>query len=238
MQELELPLIEVIQETPSIKSFKFSLQGRKLSFNPGQYMIMDLKVADPKGNTRLFSISSAPLENFLMFSTKISDSNFKQKLNSLKIGEKVKLQGPLGRFTLQEDIFKKTVMIAGGIGITPFRSMIKFALNSVPGLKIVLLYSNKTPDEIAFKKEFEELASTHAENFSLVNTITQPEEALEWIGRIGRIDETLIKEFVEDLNEAIFYVCGPPKMVEAMVSLLKEMQIPSTNIKFEKFVGY
>ena len=136
---LDLPLIEAKQETPDVKSIKLGLRER-IDYKPGQYMTVELDVDDPEnGNSRPLSIASSPTENFLLFSTKISQTLFKQKLNSLKAGDKVKLKGPMGIFTLKEDA-KEIVLLGGGIGITPFRDMIKYSADEKLPIKITLLY--------------------------------------------------------------------------------------------------
>src|SRR3989344_1620908 len=101
----ELPVIETRQETPDVKSVKLSLNGNRFDYKPGQYMRLELDVHDPEnGNTRPLSIASSPTEDFLLFSTKISQSLFKQKFSSVGIGDKIKIKGPMGIFTLKEDV--------------------------------------------------------------------------------------------------------------------------------------
>src|SRR3989344_7655381 len=118
----EFTVIETRQETPDVKSIK--LDG-KIDYKPGQYMMVELETGDEE-NTHPLSIASSPTEEFLLFSTKISQSSFKQKFNSLKVGDKVKIKGPMGIFVLNENA-KEIIFLGGGIGITPFRDMIKYA---------------------------------------------------------------------------------------------------------------
>ncbi|MBS3114972.1 xylene monooxygenase [Candidatus Woesearchaeota archaeon] len=232
---LELPVIETKQETPDVKSVKLGFDGQKFDYKPGQYMMMELDVDDPeKGNTRPLSIASSPTEDFLLFSTKISQSLFKQKYNSLRIGNKVKLKGPMGVFVLKEDA-KEIIFLGGGIGITPFRDMIKYASDKKLPVKITLIYSNKTPDDIVYKDEWNVFERENP-NFKVIHTITQ--EGTDWQGRTGRIDEAMIREFSSDINNTIYYICGPLGMVDSLSNLLKTMNIPLQNIKIEKFVGY
>ena len=231
---IKLPVIETKQETPDVKSIRLGLR-EKFEYSPGQYMMMELDVNDPdKGNTRPLSIASSPTENFLLFSTKISNSPFKQKFNSLKIGDKVKLKGPMGIFTLKEDA-KEVVFLGGGIGITPFRDMIKYSCDKKLPIKLTLLYSNKNPADICYKDEWP-IFEKENKNLRVIHTIT--ENATNWSGRTGRINEAMIKEFCNDFNNALFYICGPPGMVDGLSNLLKIMNVPQSNIKIEKFVGY
>src|SRR3989338_4049309 len=224
---LELPVIETKQETPDVKSIKLSFDGQRLDYKPGQYMMMELDVVDlEKGNTRPLSIASSPMENFLLFSTKISQSAFKQKFNSLKVGDKVRLKGPMGIFILQENP-KNIVFLGGGIGITPFRTMIKYSGDKKLPIKLTLLYSNKTTADICYKDEWEVFQKQNPK-LKVVHTIT---DDVSWQGRKGRINEAMIREFCNDLNSTLFYICGPPGMVDGLSNLLKTMSIPSQNIK-------
>src|SRR3989338_4685374 len=138
----ELPVIETKQETPDVKSIKLELK-EKFDYKPGQYVIVEFDIEDSE-NTRSLSLASSPTEDFLLFSTKISQSAFKQKFNSLKIGDTVKIMGPMGMFVLKEDA-KEIVFLGGGIGITPFSDMIKYACDKKLQIKMTLLYSNRTP---------------------------------------------------------------------------------------------
>lgn len=239
IKKLELEVMENKKITLDVQAIKLDLGGNDFAYKPGQYVNMTLEVEnDPKGNTRQFSIASSPTEDFLMFATKISDSPFKQKFSKLEKGDVVKVRGPFGQFILEEDPNKQHVMLSGGIGITPLRAMIKYATDKKLPLKIVLLYSNKTPEEIAFSEEFEKWEKQN-ENLKIVNTITRPEESKEkWEGKTGRIDDRMIREFVPDFKKAEFYVVGPPGMVDAMVDILEEMKISEEQINVEHFTGY
>jgi len=230
IQNLELHVIETKQETPTIKSIK--LEKNNFDYKPGQYAMTDLETGDDE-SVHPLSIASSPTENFLMFSTKISGSSFKKKFDWLKPGDKVKIKGPIGIFTLNES-FKNIVFLGGGIGITPFRNMIKYATDKKLPINLTLIYSNKTPDEICYREEWS-IFEKQNPNLKVINTITEDQL---WQGRKGRIDEGLIKEFCDDLSNTLFYICGPPAMVEGLSQLLKSMNIPQQNIKIEKFAGY
>ncbi len=227
---LELPVIETKQETPTVKSIK--LEKSNFDYKPGQYAMMELETGDDE-DIRSLSIASSPTENFLLFSTKISNSSFKQKFNSLKVGDKIKIKGPMGIFVLNEST-RDIVFLGGGIGITPFRNMIKYATDKKLLIKMTLLYSNRTPEEICYKNEWD-LWQEQNPNLKVINTITGDPT---WNGRKGRIDEQMIKEFYDDLNSTSFYICGPPAMVDGLSQLLKSMNVPQSNIKIEKFAGY
>lgn len=236
---LELVLQEIKNESPFAKTFKFGLNHQELTHQAGQYLTIDLPVDDPRGKRRPFTISSSPTEKgFVTVTTRIGPSPFKQTLSSLEAGTKISAKAPFGNFVLPPDTSKPVVMLAGGIGITPFRSMIKFACDTKLPLSITLLYSNRTPDDIPFKTECDILCNLN-HYFKPIYTITEAESsAAKWNGLVGFIDEKMIRENVSDLENSIFYVCGPPVMVEAMQETLKRMEIPDERIRIEKFSGY
>ena len=228
MMNHELTIIKVRYETHDIFSTYFF---KNLDYKPGQYLMLELDVEDPEGNTRPLSIASSPTEDFVLISTKIRETPFKQKLVTLKAGDKVKAMGPMGNFLLKEDA-KDIVFLGGGIGITPFRDMIKYATDKKLPIKMTLLYSNKTPSDICYKDEWP-LFEEQNLNLKVVHTIT---DDTSWEGRKGRINEPLIREFSSE--NTLFYICGPPAMVAGLFELLKIMNVPISNIKMEKFAGY
>jgi len=230
LQNLEFPIIETKQETPTVKTIK--LEKNNLDYKPGQYVMMQLETGDGD-NIRPLSIASSPTEDFLLFSTKISESSFKKKYNELKVGNKVKIKGPMGIFILDENA-KNIIFLGGGIGITPFRDMIKYATDKRLQTKLTLLYSNRTSDEICYKDEWD-LWQKQNPNLKVINTITDDPN---WQGRKGRINEQMIREYCDDSNKTLFYICGPPAMVEGLSQLLNAMNVPQQDIKIEKFVGY
>ena len=227
----ELEVTKVKYETHDVFSTYFSRDN--FDYKPGQYVILELDVEDLEGNTRPLSIASSPTEGFILLSTKIRDTPFKQKLIALKPGDKVKVKGPMGMFTLKEDA-KEIVFLGGGIVITPFRDMIKYAADRKLAIKLALLYSNKTAADIVYKDEWEAFQRQNP-SLKVVHTIT---DDASWQGRKGRINEAMIKEFCSDINNAIFYICGPPGMVEGLSNLLRTMQVPKQNVGIEKFAGY
>ena len=161
-----------------------------------------------------------------MFSTRIRDSPYKKRLSTLEKGTKVKFRGPEGQFVLHEDYSKPAVFLSGGIGVTPFRSMIKYATDMQLPVKIIMFDSNKDRNNILFKKEFDEWASMN-KNLTIIYTISEEDSqhqeqsplstSNDWKGEYGRIDKTMILKYVDSslLNNSIFYICGPPGMLKA-----------------------
>ncbi|HEX2238000.1 MAG TPA: FAD-dependent oxidoreductase [Gammaproteobacteria bacterium] len=227
-------------ETRSVVTFTFELESG-IEYQPGQYVTVQLAgVEDPQGPRRPFSLSSSPTEGRrLSITTRMTDSPFKIRLNELSERgalDELKMRGPMGEFTL--DTERAAVMIAGGIGITPFRSMLRCAADRGLGLQVALIYSNSTPAEIVFKRELDDIARRWR-HLMIVYTITRPAEAKNWAGKTGRIDADLIREHARALNTPLYYVCGSPAMVEGMSRLIKEeLGIAAEDLHAEKFTGY
>jgi glycine betaine catabolism B len=262
--QFELTLLEKDKvEGTDVTSFKFSKQndhqGREdkqpptpplLDYIAGQFAFFDIGGVynDPKGPIRHFTISSSPTENFIMFSTRIRDSPYKKRLSTLEEGAKVKVRGPEGQFVLHQDYSKPAVFLSGGIGVTPFRTMIKYATDKQLPVKIVMFDSNRNRNNILFKKEFDDWAKIN-KNLKIIYTISddeQHEQSLsttnDWKGEYGRINKAMILKYLDGnvLNNSIFYICGPPGMLKAMQALLQEddLNIPKERIKVEEFTGY
>ena len=216
MQEIIATVAEVIKETPTVKTIKFE---EFFPFRSGDHLF----VAEQKP----LSISSSPTEGFLQITKKITDSEFSRNLNSLQVGDKLTIEGPLRSFPFSEQ--RNALMLSGGIGITPLRSMIKYAFDKELPIRIVLLYSNKEAKDIPF---FGDMQSMINDNIKIIHTLTEG----SWQGRQGRIDEKMIREF--QIENPIYYSCGPPKMVEVMTEILRKIGIDEDNIKIENFTGY
>jgi ferredoxin-NADP reductase len=178
-----------------------------------------------------------------LISTRIRDTQYKQKLASLKEGAKILVWGPEGDFVLHDDYSKPAVFLSGGIGVTPFRSMIKYATDKQLPIKITMFDSNKNQQNILYKEEFDRWAEQN-KNFKVIYAVTEEEqEAINsnWSGERGRIGKLMLERHLSkgEIGNAIFYICGPPGMLKAMQELLqKEMQIPKDRFKVEAFTGY
>ncbi len=213
-------------------SFRFN-KPEGLNCFAGQYMIVTLK-SEGKELREPFTISSSPTErDYLEMTKKLTGHQFSNALESLKEGDKVSIEAPFGNFTFKGE-YDRLAMLAGGIGITPLRCMIRYATDEKLDTKITLIYSNRFEDEIVFKNELEEMQKQNR-NLKVVYTITKPSE--KWNGYRGRIDKKMIQKEIPDYMDRVFYICGSPKMVEAMVAMLKEMNIPDRQIKREYFPG-
>ena len=212
------------------------------SFIAGQYMEIGLKkmlYADEKKDHREFSIASSPNDKgMLMIATRMRGSAFKRSLAEMPLGNEVKAEGPHGSFTLHENPNLKAAFIAGGIGITPIRSMVKYAAEEKLPHAITLLYSNRTPEVAPFLDDLQKWAAENP-NFRFVPTITDMQSAKKpWNGRTRRIDAAFLKETLGDGGNTIFYVVGPPGMVQGVTEALKEFGASRDDIRFEEFTGY
>jgi len=248
-------------EGTDIMSFRFSKQNEQqegdqgngkssLDYKAGQYAFFDIGGVnnDPKGPIRHFTISSSPTEDFIMLSTRIRDTPYKKRLSSLEERAQVKVRGPQGNFVLHEDYSKPAIFLSGGIGVTPFRSMIKYATDRQLPIKIIMFDSNRDEKNILFKNEFDAFANSN-KNLRIIYTISEEEggqvreqiSSSKWEGERGRIDEAMLTKYLseDDIKNSIFYTCGPPGMLKAMQKLLQdELHIPNERIMIEEFTGY
>lgn len=209
----------------------------KIDYKPGQYMEWSLPHPDPdtRGIRRWFTISSSPSEDMILLTTRLAEksSSFKQALQRLKPGQELTAVNVDGDFTLPSDSTSRIIFIAGGIGITPFRSMIKYMLDTDTKRDITLFYGAKTPQDFVFK-EILDLAAKQG-----VNTIYVPTEAGQtWSGHKGYIDAKLIKQEVPDFKQAITYISGPEPMVRSFSKMLIKAGVPKQQIKHDDFPGY
>jgi len=234
-----LPFLDARRETPTATTFRFALQGSAFRYLPNQFVALILPdVSDPWGPARRFSLSSSPTEvDAIAITAKLTESPYKQRLASLQPGEIVEVRGPIGHFVL--DAKRPAVMIAGGVGISPFRGMVRYAADVGLPVPIRLLYSARVPEEFAFRGELDEIARARS-NVDIVYTVTRPDEsAAHWDGRTGRIDAAVVRAAARVLQDPVYYVCGTPDMVEGMVSLLlDDLAVPEDRLVVERFFGY
>lgn len=193
---------------------------------------------DDEGNTRTFSIASAPSDNELLFATRLRDTAFKRTLRKLQPGTKLKLDGPMGSFNLHKNPSKPAVFLAGGIGITPFRSIIREAARQKDPHQMFLFYSNRRPEDAAFMEELE-AAQKQNPNFHMIATMAEMEKSKKsWGGELGFIDAAMLKRHLASLNGPIYYIAGPPVMVAAMKDMLVKAGVDEDDVRAEDFPGY
>jgi len=226
----------IIDRTYNVKSVRFGLP-KPIEFQAGQFMFVTLNPG-AKELSHPLSISNSPTETgYVEFTKKVSDSEFSQALKLLKTGDEVRLKLPFGKFTLTPEV-KKVVYIAGGIGITPIRSMIKFATDSKLDTTLILFYSNHRPDDIVFRQDFVEMQKQNP-HLKVVHTITCPDPVKDWFGLRGYVNEEMIKNDTPDFQNFTYYLCGPPRMTEVIQLMLQDkLCLPPERIITEKFSGY
>jgi ferredoxin-NADP reductase len=227
----ETDVERLVQRTKNILSIRFA-KPNGFDYLAGQYIFITLGEGDAEV-TKHLTISSSPTENFLEITKRLTGHPFANALLSLKPGDNVRIKGPYGKFVLGDH--KKIGMLSGGIGITPLRSMIKYSTDKILSTSIILIYSNKNEDDIAFKDEFQEI-QRHNPNLKIINTITEPSRY--WNGSERRINSEMIKRYLPDYGERVFYISGPEKMVNAMLILLNDLEIPESQIRKEYFSGF
>ena len=239
-QKLVLKLKDRIQVAQDTYDFVFATPY-SLSFKPGKYMEWTLghKKIDSRGNRRYFTIASSPTEKReIRMGIKFypNGSSFKKKLLSMNAGEIIVASQLAGDFTIPRSKKKKLVFIAGGIGITPFRSMIKYLIDTKQKRDIVLLYSNKTPADIAYKNILDQAEKELG--IKIIYTVTDKIKPGTWQGRTGYIDTRMIVQEIPDYSERYFYLSGTHGMVTTFDSVLQEMGVGKSHIKKDFFPGF
>jgi len=201
------------------------------AFRPGQAITLFLADPPPEPNSRqrIFSLVSAPFEDELAVATRMREgSAFKRALKSLPPGAKLELKGPRGVMTLHEERSRAAVFIAGGIGITPFMSMLRQAAHDRLDRPLLLLCSNRRREDTPFLAELQALERQRG-SFRLMARMTDLD---------GFVDEAAIKRFVADAPAPVYYLAGPPAMVEAMKKLLRAAAVGDADVRSEQFYGY
>lgn len=233
-------IAQKIKIAPDMMDFLFVPEAR-LSFVPGQYMEWTLPHANPdsRGNRRYFTIASSPTEKEFRLGVKFYPNGSSYKKAMIGVDNKTPIVGAQlsGDFVLPKDQAQRLVFIAGGIGITPFRSMIKYLIDVKQTRPIVLFYVNKSAEEIVYEDVFNQ--AQRELGVKTVYTLTdQAKIPASWTGRRGRIDANMIAEEVPDFATRTFYLSGPHTMVTAYREILKGMGVAEKQIKTDFFPGF
>lgn len=228
--KFEARLTDKVDRAAGVRSYRF-VRPDDFSYVAGQFFFITLP---GDGSLRKpFSFSSSPTEDYLEFTTRLSGSDFKNALDELPLGRTPTIEGPYGRFTLR-DGDAKVVFLAGGIGITPLRSMTKYVTDESLDVDMVLIYSNRSEAGIAFREDFDEMSESA--KLKVVHCLSEASD--DWAGYRGRVTRDVIEAEVPDSRARTFYVCGPPGMVDGMRSVLAEMDLEAERIVVENFAGY
>jgi len=239
-EKLVMKLKNKVGAANSAYDFVFS-PARSLGFKPGQYLEWTLfhEKPDSRGMRRYFTIASSPTEKEIIMGVKFYEkpSSYKKALTSMDIGDTIVASQLAGDFTLPRNKNKKLVFVAGGIGVTPFRSMVKYLIDRNEKRDIVIFYSNKTMADIAYRDIFDlaykKLGIQTIHCLSDLNSLPS-----DWKGEKGFINQEMIKKYVPDFAERIFYVSGPRIMVDAIGKIIKDAGIKKTHIKKDFFSGF
>jgi len=219
-------------------AFRFS-KPDGFVFDAGQAISLELidPPAEDGENSRAFSLVSAPFEQELVVATRMRDSAFKRALRALPVGASIGIDGPFGELTL-DGAGRPTVFIAGGIGITPFVSMLRQAAHERSPRRLFLAYSNRRPEDAAFLDELQQFERQN-QRFRLMATMTDmSKSAREWRGETGYVDADKLQRLVGDIAAPLYYLVGPPAMVAAMQQTLVAAGIAADQVRSEEFYGY
>lgn len=232
-QKFELPFIRKERINKEVYSFYF--EKNNFSFNPGQYVKLTLPVVNPdfRGSSRYFTVSSSPNDHELMITTKIVKSSFKKKLHSLKKGDMVSAFGPIGYFNFNIKNKKNKVFLAGGIGLTPYHSVIE-TYKKNKAIRVCLFVSFPSKKEIIFHDELKEIEKENP-NIKIIYTLTK--EKVSGFEN-GRIDKEMLLKYCSDYKRSEFFIVGSVAFERNFLAILKEMGISEENVFSENFPGY
>ena len=240
MSNFNVQLLRREQVAHRTTAFHFS-KPEGFTFKPGQAVELILVgpgAADGADGRHAFSIVSAPSESELVVATRMRDSTFKNALKDLPIGSPAQLDGPFGSLTLHKKRDRAAVFVAGGIGITPFMSILRQAAQEQLPQQLTLLYTNHRPEDSAFLAELQQLEQQNKQ-FRLLATMTHMDQStMPWQGETRRIDEALVQQIGAELSSPIYYLAGPPAMVAAIQATLNRAGVDEDDIRIEEFYGY
>ncbi len=210
-------------------------------FKPGQFAEWKLlypRYSDTEGNLRPLSIASAPHEPELMIATRMRPTAFKNSLKEMPLGTEIAVEGPFGSFILHENVKRPAVMVTGGIGVTPFRSMIQHAITTKLPHQIFMFYANRRPEDAAFLDELEDV-ELKTRGFKLIATMTKAEKSgAPWDGEQGYVTKEMIKKYIDNLELPIYYIAGSPASVAGTWQMLIAAGVSADDIRSEDFAGY
>lgn len=236
MKEVRAKFIERIKRTGSVESFRFK-PAERLEFAAGQFLEVIFDESDRKNRelNKYLSFSSSPTKEYVEVTKRLSGSAFSEKLKGLKFGDTVFLRAPLGNCAFRPE-YEKIAFLIGGIGITPVISIIEYIVEKKLPTSVVLFYSNRTPEDIAFKKELDAWRAS-ACNIKVIYTVTDcpPKDN---VCEFGFIDRKAVEANIPDIKDRVTFVFGPPAMVETMKGICSELGLAPDKVKTESFAGY
>ena len=249
MNDYHFPLMRREEIASGTFAIWLDTRGSDFIFKPGQWVdltLVNAPLRDELGNTRTFSIASSPSlgntrdlrhqRDQLMFVMRSGKSAFKRNLWEISLGTPIQISPATGSFVLPSSIERPIVFFAGGIGITPMKSMIEWIVREQTGHRVYLFYSNRTPGESAFLDEF--LGWSKKIHLHIIPTVTDIGFDPSWKHERGRIDRVMIERHLKGVNDALYYIAGPPSFTLSIWQLLYGMGITDDAIRTEEFSGY
>lgn len=229
---------EVLQETSDVWTVKLAPPKNlpRFDYVPGQFHFLTLyRAPHLPVEEHHWTISSSPTEEGIIASTIKESGDFTVSIGKTKPGDKALVYGPFGRFSYALHPRESSlVFIAGGIGVTPLMSMLRHMRDSRADRRVLLLYGNRSEEDIVFREELATMESTGVPSLKVVHVLSKPSE--NWKGETGYIDSMRITRLVgSNLVENAFYVCAPPALLKSVVPALRGAGVPAKNIHFERF---
>jgi ferredoxin-NADP reductase len=240
MAEHRVTLVDRQRIARDTMAFWFDAIDTGFGFRPGQHA--DFIFAHPdtgrrSEGSRTFSFASSPHDqSSIMIAMRVRKTDFKTELAAAALGTEFLVSRPRGSFSLHTDITRPAVFLAGGIGITPVRSMLQWATEQRLSHKLYLFYSNRDLDDAAFMEEFEDMTAQNS-NFTLIPTITGS-RTLAWPYEKGHIDREMLTRHIRGVKAPVYYIAGPSGMVTAMRGMLNASGVNDDDIKVEEFGDY
>jgi ferredoxin-NADP reductase len=237
-----LKIALVSRETVADRTMSFRFEKPAgWSYRAGQSLdmtLIDPPETDAEGNLRAFTISSTPREQVIQVTTRLRDSAFKRVLQQVPLGTEVMIDGPFGDLRLHRAA-QPAVLLAAGIGIAPFRSILVEAIAAgVLPYPVTLFHANRRPEDEAFGDELRALERKDP-NLTFVPTMTStPDSIPAWNGESGHIDAAMLRRHVAAVTDPIYYIAGPASMLEATRAMLLAVGVDEDDIRTEEFSGY
>jgi ferredoxin-NADP reductase len=225
-------LTEIKKLTPSVTSFVFKAQdSTSIDFTPGMFAMLQYKGQDGQSIARAFSIANSPPSSELEFIIALIHGAITSKLEAAKVGDIYYVSAPYGQFKFDINSSGKFLFLAGGTGLAPFMSMLRYAKSLGKEIDTNIIYSTKYSNEIIYKDELAEYARTS--EFKMTITVTRPQPGDGWTGITGHVNADMISKSAPDFKERISYICGPPAFVKAVKEALISLGVDEKSIKAE-----
>lgn len=234
----DVTIQQIIQETPEVKTFRLGPVPETFTFDPGQFVTIACEIPNDRNIRRAYSIANPPTRTGYIDITirKMDEGRLSKYLcDHATEGMPVAMMGPYGKFVFREGMAERLVLIGAGSGVVPLMCMIRYAQDRRLPIDLRLLYSSKTWDHVIYRDEIEGM-NENMDSLKVMHTLTRV-NGHDWHGYRGRISRKMIEGCVapEDLPNALFYICGPPEMVDSSAAFLEEIGAPKQAINTEKY---